>query len=329
MDLLHLKYRNFYKIIFDTKTFKNTIDKQKKELNMIFNSKHLKLGIYNLHTEKSGDLYITNSHINFRKNVLGEMNEGIENVVLYFIKKGKGLDLKGNTEIYNSSFNMLFMQADYKSKGLYIKDIDQEAISLHLPKWYFQQIAERYPERFEWYFNRYEKGESFYVNERYRPITLQMEQILWQIQHRQLMGNNSTLYADAKALELLDMLFPLHTDKADRTTLHCKTSADIEKIKEAGNILLSNYHNPPSIKALSLQVGINEKKIKYGFKEVFGNTVYGYLFEHQMQTAKNLLLDSHKSIAEIGFLCGYDSPSHFCTAFKRRFGITPREMRKR
>ena len=99
------------------------------------------------------------------------------------------------------------------------------------------------------------------------------------------------------------------------------------KIHEARHILLSDICNPPSIKELSLQVGINEDKLKKGFKEVFGMTVYGTLYHHKMQLAKQYLLDSSLLINEIALLCGYNYVSHFSTAFKRFWGCTPGEMR--
>ncbi len=78
-----------------------------------------------------------------------------------------------------------------------------------------------------------------------------------------------------------------------------------------------------------MQVGVNPNVLQAGFKAMFNNTVYGYLFEHKMQLATQLLQDTHKPIAEIGLLCGYDYPSHFSTAFKRRFGVAPLSIRKK
>ncbi len=60
---------------------------------------------------------------------------------------------------------------------------------------------------------------------------------------------------------------------------------------------------------------------------LFGTTVFGYLFEYRMEMACRLLLDSEMNVQEIGNNIGYEHHSHFPTAFKRRFGVSPLEYR--
>ncbi|QZT38057.1 AraC family transcriptional regulator [Halosquirtibacter xylanolyticus] len=74
---------------------------------------------------------------------------------------------------------------------------------------------------------------------------------------------------------------------------------------------------------------MNEKKLKIGFKELFGNTIYGYLFDYRMNHAKVLLEQTSLSVHEIGIQCGYSYPSHFTTAFRRKCQCTPKSYRER
>jgi len=48
-----------------------------------------------------------------------------------------------------------------------------------------------------------------------------------------------------------------------------------------------------------------------------------------MSMASQYLLDSDLPIADIGIKLGYDYQSHFCTAFKRKYGVSPMEYRLR
>lgn len=50
-------------------------------------------------------------------------------------------------------------------------------------------------------------------------------------------------------------------------------------------------------------------------------------FEYRMKMACRYLLDSSKTIQEIGACVGYEYHAHFSTAFKRKFGLTPLEYR--
>src|SRR3569623_1290908 len=64
------------------------------------------------------------------------------------------------------------------------------------------------------------------------------------------------------------------------------------------------------------------------FEEMFGATVYVYLTEQRLETARRALLDTDKTAAEVAFELGYATPQHFHSAFKKRFGVTPNSVRK-
>lgn len=327
-DLFKLNESDFEELFYDMSQLREAFKKNLSSFQTDFGFSNSKLGTYQLNTQKKGQFYLTNAKSHFHKNILAK-GEGINNIAIYFLKKGGFCDLSFNKQNINSNaHNVLFMQEDHKGKGLYTKDKELESISLHFRKSYFKQLAEQYPELFASSFSRYEKGESFYLNDSYLDTTLEMHQILWQLENSYLMGNNNSVYADAKALELFSLLFASKKHENYKLYEHCKTKSDYDKIKEAAFVLISDIHHPPTIRSLSLEVGINEKKLKYGFKEVFGTTIYGYLFEHKMSLAKQLLQDTDKSIFEIAELCGYEYTSHFCTAFKRRFGVSPDSSRK-
>ncbi|MEH2083918.1 MAG: AraC family transcriptional regulator [Nostoc sp.] len=63
-------------------------------------------------------------------------------------------------------------------------------------------------------------------------------------------------------------------------------SDDRDRIYQAKEILLRNFVKPPSVRDLAQQVGLNEFKLRQGFHQMFGNTVFGCLQDHQMQEAR-------------------------------------------
>ncbi len=85
----------------------------------------------------------------------------------------------------------------------------------------------------------------------------------------------------------------------------------------------------PSLHELAAMVGTNECTLKKAFKQEFGTTVFQYLFDYRMELAVHYLLDTSLPIADIGIMLGYDYQSHFCTAFKRKHGVSPMEFRLR
>ncbi|MEM8532594.1 MAG: AraC family transcriptional regulator [Chloroflexota bacterium] len=130
------------------------------------------------------------------------------------------------------------------------------------------------------------------------------------------------LYLESKALELLS-LYVNEAATRDASQPSQLREDDIERIYTAKHILTQRMDNPPSLVELARQVGINDYKLKVGFREVFGTTVYKYLHTHRMEQARDLLLKRTHSVLEVAYAVGYANPSQFSAAFKKTYGTTP------
>ena len=102
-----------------------------------------------------------------------------------------------------------------------------------------------------------------------------------------------------------------------------------DKIHDARQVLLGKIKNPLSLHELAAEVGTNECTLKRAFKEEYHMSVFQYLYECRMNRAVSCLLDSQLSISEIATLLGFDYQSHFCTAFKRKFKMSPSQFREK
>jgi AraC-like DNA-binding protein len=85
--------------------------------------------------------------------------------------------------------------------------------------------------------------------------------------------------------------------------------------------------NPPFLLELARQVGLNEKKLNLGFKQVFGTTVFDYLRTYRLEKAKQLLNEGKMNVTEVAFGVGYLHHSTFSRSFTRHFGISPMAYR--
>ena len=156
-------------------------------------------------------------------------------------------------------------------------------------------------------------------------MTSQMHLAVRQIIHCPHQGMMRRVYLEAKTLELIALQFSqlVETDKPEDRYITLKRDEG-DRIYQAKEILIHNLHNPLSLIDLARQVGLNERKLKQGFRHVFGNTVFGYLHDYQMQQAQRLLLEEKITVAGVAAKVGYASPTSFCAAFRRKFGITPK-----
>lgn len=83
------------------------------------------------------------------------------------------------------------------------------------------------------------------------------------------------------------------------------------------------------ISTLAKKAGINEFKLKLGFRELFQTTPYQYRLSLCLKKAKQLLEETDDSIDQIAPQVGFNSYNGFSTAFKKAFQIAPTKYRNR
>ena len=133
------------------------------------------------------------------------------------------------------------------------------------------------------------------------------------------------LYVKGKAYELLSLYF---NRPPDADVAQCPFLADednVTKIKKAKEIIISRMIEPPTLQALSEEIGLSLNKLKEGFKQIYGDSVYSFLFDYKMEVARQLLESGSHNVNEVGLKVGYSTASHFISAFKKKFGTTPKK----
>ncbi|MFD2529060.1 MULTISPECIES: AraC family transcriptional regulator [Polaribacter] len=149
--------------------------------------------------------------------------------------------------------------------------------------------------------------------------------VLQQIINSNINSSIRQLYVKGKIYELLS----LHFQKEESTDAeYCPFLVDeqnVIKIRKAKDIIISRMSEPPSLQELATEIGLNLKKLKEGFKQIYGDTVYSFLFDYKMEHARKLLESNKYNVNEVGSQVGYSTASHFIAAFKKKFGTTPKK----
>lgn len=142
------------------------------------------------------------------------------------------------------------------------------------------------------------------------------------------------LFAESRTLDIVcDSLSLIIEDATDKGEIPL-SGQDVEKIHYARELLLQDLTaSPPSIKGLATKVGINEFKLKKGFRFLFKTSIYNCHRNARMDLARNLLTQGQLNVCEVACAVGYSNPSHFCRAFHNLFSINPgaylREVRNK
>jgi len=157
-------------------------------------------------------------------------------------------------------------------------------------------------------------------------ITGQMRRVLHQILQCPHQGLMKRMYLESKAVELITLHFQqFQEQEVHDCSLTAKSLSDIDKIYQAKEILLGNLENPPSLMELARQVGLNDFKLKRGFRQVFGTSAFKYLHDYRLEKARQLLVSGEMKVEEVAFRVGFDSRSYFALAFRKKFGLNPKQ----
>lgn len=144
-----------------------------------------------------------------------------------------------------------------------------------------------------------------------------------------LVGLPRRTYLESKALELFSQQMQQYEDdlkSGKKRQVFRKIEVDL--ILEAKDILVNNLQNPPTISELARQTGLNEQKLKKGFKLLLDTTINKFLLNERMELAKVLLAEGSKSIKEIAATIGFANHGYFTSRFKEKFGVLPSDYLK-
>lgn len=157
-------------------------------------------------------------------------------------------------------------------------------------------------------------------------VTPLMEKVVQQIINAPFRGVTKKIYLQGKVLELLALQFEAITTDRDRLKSLSKLKPEtIDRIYHARDILNRTYNNPPSVIELAKTVGISDRTLQRGFRQLFDTTIIGYITFLRIVQAEKLLRSGNTTVAEVANALGYSHLGHFAAAFKRQFGITPSE----
>jgi AraC family transcriptional activator of pyochelin receptor len=142
----------------------------------------------------------------------------------------------------------------------------------------------------------------------------------------QLLKNPSNvLFKESKKFEILDYYF----NSKNVTTYKCpflNQKDNVNKVRQAKEILITDLRSTITIKELAKEVGLNEYNLKTGFKEIYGKPVHTYLKDYKIAQARELIETKDYQINEIADNLGYSNVSHFIEAFKKKYGVTPKQF---
>ena len=161
-------------------------------------------------------------------------------------------------------------------------------------------------------------------------ITPYMEHIFAELQDfTHYRGGLGYLFLESKIHELLSVYLSEVLELRILSPEYCCISkSERDCIIEAKRIIDSELAFAPSCEGLARQVQISVSKLSRGFSMMYGISVHAYVIEQRLERAAGLLLESNMNIGQIAVLVGYTKPSNFSAAFKKKYGVMPKDYRE-
>ncbi len=278
-------------------------------------------------TWKLDDIVITHNIVDYRTYGISRFEDQSERVRLH-------IGLSGKYAFRISQLDRYFELGGYHNNILFTKGFGLEVenksmrnvtLGIHFQPDAFIRLAQKGNEVLSAFAEKVVCRENALLAKNWKANNYKIHRVAHEIIYCPYNGPLEQLFLFSKCMELLVLQADLFAKESASDKLSLK---DKTKLLDAKEILDANIENPPTIVEISRQVALNEFKLKKGFKEQFGATLFGYVHFLRMDKAKRLLLDSQDSIKEIAYQTGYSSPQYFSKAFKQEFGVAPNIIRK-
>ena len=172
------------------------------------------------------------------------------------------------------------------------------------------------------FLNNENAGNKLYKEKKIGPM---IAIVLNQMYQQSMDLTMHTLYLRGKVFELMSLYFSKDKEMDIEQCPFLADDNNIKKIKLAKEIIISRMMEPPTLVELAKEVDISLKKLKQGFKQVYGSSVFSFLLDYKMQVSKRLLSSGKYNVNEVALKIGYSTATHFINAFKKKFGTTPKK----
>ena len=162
------------------------------------------------------------------------------------------------------------------------------------------------------------------------PVSSRMAAAVAEVVSTPFLGSLRRLFLESKAIEVVSGVFHALTQTEESGSGRLRLNQrDIERLHFVRSLIERDYADPPPIVELARRAGLNQQKLKCGFKHLFGMTVFECYQSKRLAIAADMLEHRGASVTEAALAAGYEYPSNFAIAFKRRYGVQPKHLRKR
>ncbi len=161
------------------------------------------------------------------------------------------------------------------------------------------------------------------------PVNPSLMMCFEQLLHHKLKPPFHELFERAKFLEIFSLLLE-SSFGAPMEACPVAMSPGIEmKLNLVRRHIIDHPEESPDPDKLAVMYELPRNTLKEGYRYKYGKTIHQYHADHKLESAMQMLNEGELLVKEVAFRIGYQNPSHFISAFKKKFGYTPKQYLKR
>ncbi|GGN04199.1 hypothetical protein GCM10010967_43880 [Dyadobacter beijingensis] len=230
-------------------------------------------------------------------------------------------DIPGEHPLRPAEYNIYYSE-NFDSDIFYNRQKGFEYLALILKKEHLLQFLQQNGSPVKKLETALEQGQSFALFSKSAPVSAEMHAVLQRILHVPVADDLSEMYLNGKILELLALQLQQYREEKTVGQLRPDAARHLDEIFEYLNI---HYLTTHSLEDVAAHSPLSEHQIREGFRQRYNTSVYELIHEKRMLHARQML-DSGLTVEEVAEAVGYANGSNFIQAFKRKFGITPKQM---
>lgn len=113
-----------------------------------------------------------------------------------------------------------------------------------------------------------------------------------------------------------------HLNRTDRTSI------PFRELRAPVNYISQHFASPISVESLASACNISISALERRFRKHLGKTPRQYITEVRLDNVRQMLRETNKPVGMIAQETGFADHSHLSRAYKKQFGITPRQERR-
>jgi AraC family transcriptional regulator of arabinose operon len=100
-----------------------------------------------------------------------------------------------------------------------------------------------------------------------------------------------------------------------------------KRVREVLDVLEREWRDDHRVEELAAMVNLCASRLEHLFKSVVNRSIREVIQTRRLEEAANLIATTHERISEVVYFVGFRDVPNFNHAFRRRFGMSPREYR--